>query len=124
MHDDTEPAQRQTGIHYQPTEPDFSAVIAELQGGTVAQLATRLMADVAMATAQVGDSRKKGKLVLTLVFTPTNGDRMLDIEHTLEYRHPTDKGWKAEAAADVQAMFVNRKGALTVTPDTQGSFKF
>ena len=63
-------------------------------------------------------------MVLTFTFAPTNSEQMLDIEHAVEFKHPTVKGWKAEQVVDTQPMFINRKGALTASPDNQGKFAF
>ena len=112
------------GINYKLTQPDFLETLAQLQGGVVADLASRMLADVAMAVAERGDKKAKGKLILTLDISATNNPQLLDIHHKLEYRHPTVRGSKREDTADEQTMFVNRKGALTPSPDTQGAFDF
>lgn len=111
-------------IGYRPTPPDFVETLASLQGGVVADLATRMMADTAMAVAECGDKRKKGKIVLTIEMAATNNDQLLEITHKLEYKHPTARGNKAEDVTDEQVMFINRVGALSAAPDNQGSFTF
>ena len=111
-------------IGYKPTDPSFLETFTTLQGGTVADLTTRMLADVAMATAEFGDKKRKGKLTLTLEIVPAKGDAMLQINHTLAYSHPTARGVKTETVGDGQIMFVNRKGALSPTPDAQGKFDF
>lgn len=125
MEDDDRPSGHdpQHSVQQKQTRPDFVSVIEDLQGGTVEALLTRLMADCAMGTAAVGEPRRKGKLVLTLQFSATH-EGMLDVEHSVEFKHPTQKGWKAEQVGDVQPMFVNAAGALTIAPDNQRTFTF
>lgn len=111
-------------IGYTPTPANFLDTIGDLQGGIVADMASRMLADVAMAVAERGDRKAKGKLILTLEISATSNPQLLDIQHKLEYRHPTARGSKREDTADEQTMFVNRKGALSPSPDNQGSFDF
>lgn len=111
-------------IEYVPQKPDFLKTIDTLQGGVVAEMASRLLADVAMATCEYGDGKRKGKFTLTIDVAKGKGEDIVEIKHTLSYKHPTAKGSKAEDVADEQVLYINKKGALTAVPDTKGEYNF
>lgn len=111
-------------INYTPTEPDAIETLTQLQGGVLTGLMTRMLADVAMAAAEFGDSKKKGKLTLQLEITPSKGEGMVNIEHKLTGQFPTGRGKRSEEVGDEQPMYINRKGALTPMPEAQGAFTF
>lgn len=120
----------QGGIKHKLTQPDFVETVIDLQGGSVASLATRWLADVAMAVGEYGTERSakdgKGTFRLTLEILPAKGSsgQMLSVRHDLSISHPTANGRLAENSADEQVMFVNKIGALSPTPDSQGAFNF
>ncbi len=111
-------------INYKPTEPDAIETLTNLQGGVLQGLLTRMMADVAMATAEFGDTKKKGKLTLALEFSPSKGEGMINITHKLTGQFPTGRGKRSEEVEDEQPMYINRRGALTPMPEAQGAFTF
>lgn len=120
----------QSGIHHKLTQPDFTETVLDLQGGSVASLATRWLADVAMAVGEYGTERAakdgKGTFRLTLEILPAKGSsgQMLSVRHDLSISHPTANGRLTENSADQQVMFVNKLGALSPSPDNQGAFSF
>lgn len=106
------------------TNPDFLYTFGVLQGGTVEAAATRMMADTAMASAEFGSSKKKGKLVITLEFYPGKSPGIMEISHKLAFSYPTHQGKRQEEVEDEQILFINDHGALTECVDGQGSFAF
>lgn len=107
-----------------PSPPDFLSTLVELQGGILPQILTRALSDTAMAVAEHGDAKSKGKVVLEIVVKPGKGAYALVLAHKIRFDHPTARGRKSEEAADTTDAFVNSLGHVSVVPDVQGTLDF
>ncbi len=90
-----------------------------LDAGVFEEKLNHAIRDVAFAVVANDDSRKKGKLTIELSFERINMTEQVNLTHKLTWDVPTAKGKRVEHNATATALFVNRSGTLTVSPEKQ-----
>lgn len=92
--------------------------IEELDGGVFYEKLSRVLSDVAGATL---DHEDKGKVTISLEFKPI-GSGQVHVEHSVEFKRPTLRGYASEKDTTATPMHVGTKGALSFFPENQGTF--
>lgn len=104
------------------TNPNITSIdvlMEELDGGTLGPRIATALAEAAMSVAAVNDKRKKGTVTLEFKIVPVGGDNsQVQIDHTLKFTSPTQRGKKQEEISTSSVMYVSNRGALTVLPNT------
>lgn len=109
-----------------PSAPDFVRTLESLYigGAPVVRLLTNILAECAMALGEAGGPKDKAKLTLTVELRSGKGEMNQHADYKIAYSHPTLHGRKAEDLSGGADVYVNRSGAVSLAPDTQGSFTF
>lgn len=93
-----------------------------LDAGVFEEKLNRAMRDVAFAVVTNDDNRKKGKVTIELTFERINETEQINLGHKVVWEMPTAKGKRIEHNDTSTALFVNRSGTMTITPEAQLSF--
>lgn len=102
-----------------PNHTSIETLMNELDGGTLGPRLAAALAESALGVAACNDKRKKGKVTLELTITPVGGDQaQVQIDHTVKFTSPTQRGKKQEEIATSSVMYVSNRGAITVLPNT------
>ncbi|UEW68412.1 translation elongation factor [Xanthomonas phage MET23-P3] len=102
-----------------PNHTPIETLMEELDGGTLGARIAAALAEAAVGVAACNDKRKKGKVTVEFAITPVGGDQsQVQIDHTVKFATPTQRGKKLEEIATSSVMYVSNRGALTVLPNT------
>lgn len=101
------------------TPTDTQNFIECLDAGTLEPRLAHIISDVATATREFGDKKRKGKIVLTLEVVPYGNGAEIDVKGNLEFKRPTSRGSMGENLGFNSRFYVNEKGNVTDYPDKQ-----
>lgn len=102
-----------------PNHTTIETLMAELDGGTLGPRIAAALAESALGVAGCNDKRKKGKVMVEFTITPIGADQtQVQIDHTVKFSSPTQRGKKSEDITTSSVMYVSRRGALTALPNT------
>ncbi len=89
---------------------------ADLDGGVFEEKLSRVLSDVASAAIEYG---RKGEVTIKLNLSQIGSSHQVQIDHTLKYKRPTNRGSISEDNATSTPMHVGTGGALTFFPENQ-----
>lgn len=102
-----------------PNHTPIETLMEELDGGTLGARIAAALAEAAVGAAACNDKRKKGKVTVEFTISPVGGDQsQVQIDHTVKFATPTQRGKKLEEIATSSVMYVSNRGAITVLPNT------
>lgn len=102
-----------------PNHTTIETLMAELDGGTLGPRIAAALAEAAVGTAACNDKRKRGKVTIEFAITPVGGDQsQVQIDHTVKFTSPTQRGKKQEEIATSSVMYVSQRGTLTTLPNS------
>lgn len=103
------------------TRPAAAATdVAELiQSMDAGQFELAVSTAISQVAAAVADLDKPGKVKLEFMFKKLPGAAMVAIEHSLEFKAPTEDGTRAETMNRRTTFHVAKGGKLTLTPENQ-----
>lgn len=102
-----------------PNHTTIETLMAELDGGTLGPRIAAALAESALGVAACNDKRKKGKVTVEFTITPIGADQtQVQIDHTVTFSSPTQRGKKREDISTSSVMYVSKRGAITVLPNT------
>lgn len=91
-------------------------VIGDLDAGVFAQKMEAAVSDVAANVVQTG---KSGKVVITFDIKQIASSNQVAVKHKLAYVKPTEKGKVAEENTTETPMHVGPRGKLSLYPESQ-----
>lgn len=94
-----------------------------LDAGVFEEKLNRAIRDVAFAVVTNDDARKKGKVTIELTFERINETEQVNLSHKIIHEMPMAKGKRIEHNDTSTALFVNRSGTMTITPEKQLAFE-
>lgn len=101
-----------------PNHTTIETLMAELEGGTLGPRIATALAEVCLGVAACNDRKKKGKVTLEFLITPIGADQsQVQLDHTVKFTTPTQRGKKQEELATSSVMYVSNRGAITVLPN-------
>jgi hypothetical protein len=98
--------------------PSITQTLSELDGGSLDSMASHALRLVAESVRDL-DGKAKGKLSITLTIERTKGSGQLLVSHKVSFSRPTETGRATEDASGDTLMYIDAKGALSVTPSNQ-----
>ena len=101
----------------QPTHDFTTTTLQELDAGLFASKVNHALAQCALGVVEHG---RKGEVVITLKMQRIGESHQIQLEHKLAFKAPTRRGRRTEEDTTATPLHVNKGGALTVMPDTQG----
>ena len=101
---------------------DFDQFFAEADAGNFKERISAAVSDTSLGVVSTGDKRKKGRVVITLEFSQVGESNQVHIDHTVEFKQPTQRGCVSEVHTTSTPMYVNSFGRLSVLPQTADLF--
>ena len=101
---------------------DFFQFFDEADAGNFQKRVAKGISDTSLGVVSTGDKRKKGRVVVTLDFSQVGESNQVQIDHTVEFKQPTQRGSVSEVHTTSTLMYVNSFGRLSVLPKTSDLF--
>lgn len=102
------------------TQP-VTELLDDLDAGIFVQKVTTALAEAALGVIHTG---KKGKVVLTFDLSRIGDSNQVNLQHSLKYVKPTNKGKVIEEDTTCTPLHVGPRGHLSLFPATQGALDF
>lgn len=106
-------------------QTDTTAFLSELGAGAFEPKLSHLLSEVALATINTPDNKKKGKITLEFTMAQIGDNHQVTVSHKIATSIPTNRGKKTEEDTTETPFFVGRNGRLTIEPpreDDNGQF--
>ena len=95
---------------------DISEFITDLDGG---QFDRKLSIALSQAAAASVDNQKEATVTVKFKLKPIGGSHMAHVDHTLEFKKPTESGSTSETETRTTTMHVGKFGKLSLAPENQ-----
>ena len=101
---------------------DIYQFLDEADAGNFKERISAALSCTSLGVVSTGDKRKKGKVIVTLEFSQVGESNQVHIDHTVEFKQPTQRGCVSEVHTTSTPMYVNSFGRLSVLPQTANLF--
>lgn len=95
---------------------DVAEFLADLDGG---QFERKLSIALSAAAAAAVDNNKQAEVTLKPKLKTIGGSHMLHIEHTLDFKRPTEAGSTREDETRTTTLHAGKYGKLSLVPESQ-----
>ena len=98
------------------SNPTLEDALGEFYAGIFAKKVSEALKVACLGTIQTG---KKGSLAIMLEFKQIGDSDSVKVKHTLKYLKPTKNGKVAEENTTTTAMYIDKDGYLSISPELQ-----